>query len=320
MDSSENRLFGDVRSAFHPKLWETDPDKFREVMEEGYWLLPEDYRAYLLENLEKVPWQLRRLSYEDVSPERIDQYAYGRVPLDPFLLAYVRHADFEYLKRTTPKAQFETLWDTFKSMRNIWGLITKKCRETLPMTKRRLSSDFVVQLPLKGVTIPRDINLESMWDNTLYNMEVVPHLEYMLHLPGAVFTLNERVLRQAFHVYGTSWDGFQETDTHLSLSALRCTATNDEVRPVIRIEVALPNVFFGELEDDASDLMKYLSHYKWDFMFEFVLPHQHIWRSMRSKYVQTLQKVCGSHTQFEMRLAEDVWDNGIEPTVVMSNV
>lgn len=306
MDKSESALFGEVRSAFQTQLWLTDNEKFRDILEEGYYLLSEDYKSYIQTNLDRVPSRYRRLRYDDVTPDKVAHFLYVDQKIDDFTLAYVRHADLEHIWRNTSAAQYQTLWRSLQTaLEELYHIA--RTRKDNPLFLRTRMSDFHMLLPLEHITLPRELILpQDMTMPCLENRFLMPSLKTL--------TISDRVIEQAYIQrrsysprYSLEYDNYDYTP--LPLSSLKMGGSD---KMTVRIEVTHPELFFLQIQDKdsrvTSRIIRYLTEYRWEMSYEIVMPTGTIWETDRPRYAQILQRCAATHSDLSISLSQDTWD------------
>jgi hypothetical protein len=91
---------GELRSAFNSKMWETDAEGFRDLIE-LIWKCETDYQAYIENMIKDVPYQYRNMRRNDLSINDMWIIFNGEMKIDPFLLKWVRAIDLGDLNDTT---------------------------------------------------------------------------------------------------------------------------------------------------------------------------------------------------------------------------
>lgn len=297
MDRSEIELFGNVRSAFHSKLWNESPLKFRTLMEEAYHLLPPDYQGYIVSNLEQVPDEIRRLEFNDIRPQALDDFLYTPFSgLDPFVEAYVRHIDFEYIRQNTALEDFSELYDRYV-------LALTKCHEI--NRKKPKGKDYSYStrwgvrlcIPLvRKITLPHTMDL-STFPVLQYTRGRLYHLQHYLDFPNYnTLAVTDTMLYQG--------DVRRDESSFLNLTALTC---NEGLNVIVKVTDIQDFLHRATMPRGRGNLLGYLRFFVSDYKFFIQLPDTDLATGLPTKdLVPLFENVLNQVNNMAGRFTNDI--------------
>lgn len=272
MDRSEHALFGEVRAAFQNQEWLRDVVKFRSIVEEGYYLLPEDYKGYIRTNLERVPAQYRLMTLEDADVTMINNCMFQESdePLD-FSLLYVRGLDlslFTWYER-------HKLYEAFQLFRHMLaGNLNTKMQKYLHREYNNSGSlaDTYFKSPLEYIKLPKH---ESTMEYSAL-AQMIPHVFHFGQLKHIV--LYEATIRANLVQTIPEWD-YHRHETEFPLSCFG-TQQKETCPKVVSILIENPQDFLRSLRQNPGSIYVGIQGYMrynepWDqdrLSYSLVLP------------------------------------------------